>query len=220
MNVINKIALSSGILVSTAFLSLGASAEVTLPYEPSEDLTAAQISENLQVLSTAINESQAEIESLKTVTNVPVLQRLAADNDVIVTLHTQGDLSVKAKCGYQNGSEPSSGRALTVWSESNVLGSLMSNRETAGYYPEVEVGRYASLWGAVVTSSADETQWKTRNDQGITVSAAGDVIAIDGETFGYGINVQGSECLIVGNIIAYKGDAAPESFDPSTALPE
>lgn len=217
MNVINKIALSSSLLVSTAFLSLGTAAEVTLPYEPSEDLTAAQISENLQVLSTAISESQAEIEALKTVTTVPVLKRLAAETDVMVTLHTQGDLSVKAMCQYLNKSEPSSGIGLAVWSESSLSGSLVVNTNRDGYYDELEDGSYVSMWGNVTTSSADETKWETIIDQGITVSAAGDVIAIDGETFGYGINVQGSDCLVVGNIVSFKGDAAPESFDPNTA---
>lgn len=212
--------LVSSALLSSALLTPASFAEVQLPHTPSEDLTAAQISENLQALNTAVNASQTELETLSetlsSVTTTKILQRMGANGET-VTLLTQGDLSVKASCSFLNSNDSSSGRGLAIWTESSELASLVANQQSTGYYGHT--GDTAVGWTQVNTTSDSATKWESTVDQGVTVSAAGDVIIMDGESFGYGINVQGTDCLIVGNILSFTGDAAPEDFDPNTSIP-
>lgn len=205
-----SIALASMILSSVCY------SEVQLPHPPSVNLTAAQISENLQVLNTAINDSQAEIAAINVVKTTPVLERMEANGETI-TLLTQGDLSVKASCSFLNGNDSSVGRGVVVWTESETLASVVVNDTLKGYYGHT--GSKVAGWAQVNTTSDGATKWDNVTDQGITVSAAGDVIIMDGESFGYGVNVQGTDCLIMGNIVSFTGDAAPETFDPNSSIP-
>jgi hypothetical protein len=187
------------------------SAEIALPHALSTSLTAEQINENLVALSAAANTAVADIEALKQVTTTKVFERMTAGDEV--TLITQGDLSVKASCVFNNGSESSLGFELELWTEATAAGSLVYTEDDSGYYGEAENQR--ADWFSESTENDTDWNWENYIDQGITVSAAGDVVMMDGESFGYGINVQGSDCLITGQISSFKGAAAPESFDAS-----
>lgn len=196
---------ASTLLTSTAF------AEFQLPHTPSESLTTEQVNENMQALANATTELQSELSALQTVKSTPVLMRMTASENE-VTLLTYGSISVKAVCSFLNGSDASQGRGLVLWTETSVAGSLIASSGYNGYYGG-EGNNAHQVWLTETTNSATDDDWDNKIDQGLTVSATGDVIIMDGESFGYGLNVQGTDCLIAGNIIAFSGEAAPEEFE-------
>lgn len=198
----------NSLLLGCILASSSVSAELQLPHSIDETLSSEQVNENIEYLTVEANAALAAIEQLQAVTTTPILERMSAGTEV--TLATQGDLSVKASCQFNNGSESSEGFALTLWTESNTPGSLVYS-DDEGYYGDAE--NTIAYW--VDYSTDNHTAYRFDNwiDQGITVSPLGNVILMDGETFGYGINVQGSDCLISGHVISFQGDAAPEDFD-------
>jgi len=198
-------------LVSTSY------ADFELPHSPSEQLSASQVNENLQALNTALNEMQSSIDLLNKTNSTELLLRMEATGEQI-TLLTQGSLVVKASCSYLNGNDSSSGRGLAIWTESASVASVVANDQLKGYYGHE--GDTAVGWVQLNTTSDTQVKWQNYVDQGVTASTSGDVIIMDGESFGYGINIQGSDCLIVGNIISFKGSSAPDSFDPDESIPK
>ena len=201
----------TALFVSCCMASTFSSAEIDLPHALSTSLTSEQINENLAALSDAANTALADIEALQQVTTTKVLERMTAGDEV--TLLTQGDLTVKASCVFNNGSESSTGFELELWTESTAAGTLAANDGTYGYYGDE--GNQISTWVSWSTETDTETSWRNYIDQGVTVSPTGNVVMMDGESFGYGINVQGSDCLITGQISSFQGEEAPESFDAS-----
>ncbi|HCM06795.1 MAG TPA: hypothetical protein DIC30_12375 [Oceanospirillales bacterium] len=202
----------TALFVGCCMASTFSSAEIDLPHALSDSLTATQINENLAALSDAANTALADIEALQQVTTTKVLERMTAGDEI--TLLTQGDSTVKVSCVFNNGSESSEGFELELWTESTAAGTLAVNYDIyGGYYGEE--GNQVSTWVSWSTSSDTNTSWGNEIDQGITVSPTGHVVMMDGESFGYGINVQGSDCLITGQISSFQGEEAPESFDAS-----
>jgi hypothetical protein len=203
----------TALFISCCIAATFSNADIQLPHALSSSLTAEQINENLLALSVAVNTAVADIEELKQVTTTKVFERMTAGDEV--TLLVQGDLSVKSSCVFNNGADTSLGMTLELWTESPVAGSLVAIGELGGnaYYGEAENQKI--IWVNVNTSNDTTWQWGNYIDQGVTVSAAGDVVMMDGESFGYGINVQGSDCLITGQISSFKGTEAPASFDAS-----
>ena len=199
------------LLLSCVLASSSTFADIQLPNPLSTDLNSTQVNENIEYLKNEANSALAAIEALQTVTTTPVLERMAAGTEL--TLATQGDLSVKVSCSFNNGSEASQGYSLVLWTETTSAGSLVYSENDSGYYGEFE--NTESIWVDISTDNDTSTGWGNYIDQGITVSPQGHVIMMDGETFGYGLNVQGSDCLISGQISSFKGAAAPESFDAS-----
>lgn len=199
------------LLLGCILASSSTLADIQLPNPLSTDLDSTQVNENIEYLRNEANSALAAIEALQAITTTPVLERMAAGTEL--TLATQGDLSVKASCSFNNGSESSQGYSLELWTETTSAGSLVYSENDSGYYGEFE--NTTSVWVNISTSNDTDTEWGNEIDQGVTVSPQGHVIMMDGETFGYGISVQGSDCLISGQISSFKGDAAPEDFDAS-----
>ena len=199
----------TALFISCCMASTFASAEIQLPHALSTSLTPSQINDNLVALSAAANTTVADIEALKQVTSTKVLERMTAGDEV--TLLVQGDLSVKASCVFNNGSESSEGFELELWTETTAAGTLAAIDDNYGYYGGAD--NQISTWVSWSTSDDTDSDWGNYIDQGVTVSPAGNVVMMDGESFGYGINVQGSDCLITGQISSFQGAAAPESFN-------
>lgn len=202
------------ILLGCLLASASASADIQLPHALSPSLTTEQVNENIAYLTETANTALADIEALQSVTTTQVLQRMSAGQGEI-TLVTQGEISVKASCEFNNLSEASEGISLKVWTEAENEGALLA-AESYGYYGGSD--NLQAIWFDEETDNHTDYIFSNYIDQGVTVSASGDVVMMDGESFGYGINVQGSDCLITGQISSFTDIAAPESFDPSNIV--
>lgn len=219
--------IAPSILVLGVAAAMPVSAELQLPHAVSADLTSEQVNANLQYLTTEANKAVAAIADLQKVKTVPVLERMTAvaESDLAAekTLFTSGPISVKASCILNNNTDTTNGIELRLWTESTNVGALVvTDEDYSGYYrseSEVANAPLVATWFDDSTSSENKYILDNSIDQGSTVAPSGEVILMDGETFTYGINIQGSDCLLAGQIFAFKGEAAPAFTVPSEQSP-
>lgn len=202
-------------LVAAVLTAATSHAEISLPNPVNENLSAAQIEENINYLNNVANDALADIEALQQVQTTKVLQRMSAGDET--TLLQRDDVAVKARCTFINSNDSAAGRKLELWSETTTAGTLVYNENESGYFGDTD--NQTSEWVSRTTANDTSWEWSNYIDQGVLVTPGGTVVMMDGETFGYGLNVQGSDCLLVGQIHSFSGSAAPEDFDPSIEAP-
>ena len=166
------------------------------------------------VASRSVEKAQAFIDECMATVPFPEAPAAVASYEALLQ---RDDVAVKARCTFINSNDSAAGRKLELWSETTSAGTLVYNDNDSGYFGDTD--NQTSEWVSQITENDTSWRWSNYIDQGVLVTPGGTVVMMDGETFGYGLNAQGSDCLLVGQIHSFSGSAAPEDFDPTIEAP-
>ena len=203
--------LTKALAVSAAGLLLSACGD-----ESGDSSDARLTAESVASMNQLVERTEQILSDLDTLNNsarrVPFLARLNVGDEE--NLVVNGDLSVVAACVSERSVQPrrealaisepdSSNGYLELYYVSSVTGSLLE-----------QTGSYMTAEERYLVASANSIS-DVDIDEGSAISAAGDVISINGETTLLSNGSQGSDCLVAGIAHVMSGSAAPEFTIPS-----